>query len=144
MQHRTDFVPEAQIEARTLERRAEFWAYLLEHLSDVVAALAEHRPCAHPWRVADFAQFCVAVGPVLGYPVEDVALEALEGERNDFGSRGSSLSATPAPPSFRIATICDSVTLDFLMTAAVPGGVYYLPVSEAGKLTHLSRAEFVQ
>src|SRR5580704_1373456 len=28
--------------------------------------------------------------------------------------------ATPASPSFKIATICDSVNLDFLMTSPVP------------------------
>src|ERR1700740_1569164 len=33
----------------------------------------------------------------------------------------NSLSATPASPSFNIATICDSVNLDFLMTSPVPG-----------------------
>ena len=33
----------------------------------------------------------------------------------------NSLSATPASPSFKIATICDSVNLDFLMTSPVPG-----------------------
>src|ERR1700740_27902 len=33
----------------------------------------------------------------------------------------NSLSATPASPSFKITTICDSVNLDFLMTSPVPG-----------------------
>jgi hypothetical protein len=93
VQRRVDFVPEAQIQARTLERRPEFWAYVLAQLPEVTAALARHKPRAHPWRMADFAEFCIAVGPVLGYEIEDVeaALIALEGERNDFASRGSAL-----------------------------------------------------
>src|SRR4029077_19311410 len=38
-----------------------------------------------------------------------------------FSALVNSLSATPASPSFKIATICDSVNLDFLMTSPVPG-----------------------
>src|SRR5258706_4319507 len=41
--------------------------------------------------------------------------------------------ATPASPSFKIATICDSVNLDFLMTSPVPGEstIYLSPSRES-------------
>jgi hypothetical protein len=50
--------------------------------------------------------------------------------------RVSSSIETPASPSFRIETICDSVNLDFLMgLSRFTGRVYYSAVSEAGELT---------
>src|SRR5258708_29957665 len=41
--------------------------------------------------------------------------------------------ATPASPSFKIATICDSVNLDFLMTCPVSGEstIYLYPSRES-------------
>lgn len=50
--------------------------------------------------------------------------------------RVSSSIETPASPSFKIATIYDSVNLDFLMGLSRSAGkVYYSAVSEAGELT---------
>lgn len=93
VQRRETFVPEGEINERVLAERPQFWAYVLARLPDIVSALANHKRHAHPWRMADFAQFCLAAGPAVGYSVADVedALEALEGERNEFASSRSAL-----------------------------------------------------
>jgi hypothetical protein len=90
---RASFLSEAQINAETSRNRPAWWRYALDTLPAILKALCSHRPKHGQYRLADFAQFCFAVGPVLGYPYEAVnaALQAVEKERNEFTAEGSSL-----------------------------------------------------
>ena len=93
LERRETFRAEQDIVDQTLAQRPAFWAYVLARLPSVIKALAGHRPAQLTHRLADFAQFCVAIGPALGYPVKDVlaGLDAVDGERNSFAADTSNV-----------------------------------------------------
>jgi hypothetical protein len=90
---RESYVNEAQIDAETQRNRPAWWRYALDVLPKMLKGLCSFRPKAGKYRMADFARFCVAVGPALGYQREDIdaALAAVEQERNEFAAEGSTL-----------------------------------------------------
>ena len=90
---RESYVSEAQINAETERNRPTWWRYALDTLPAIIKAVCTQRPKHGRYRLADFTRFCLAAGPALGYPREDIeaALEAVEQERNEFAAEGSPL-----------------------------------------------------
>ena len=63
-------------------------------------------------------------------------VSAIEKPRNSLSSTSVIAAGTPASPSFKIATICDSVNLDFLIPSPVRcRRVQLYTVHRKGKLT---------
>jgi len=87
VERRDDFIPEAELEALIDANRPRFWRWLLDTLPLIIEALlAVKRGTMHASRMADFASFALAVGPVLGYSTQEVsaALAAMNAEKLNF------------------------------------------------------------
>ncbi len=81
------FMEEHELVAMINAGRPKFWRWLLDTLPAVITALkAAKRGGMHASRMADFAGFAVAVGPVLGYSADAVreALAAMGAEALQF------------------------------------------------------------
>jgi hypothetical protein len=90
---RETFLEEAQINTETNRNRPAWWWYALTVLPAMLKALRTYRPKRSAYRLADFTRFCLAVGPVIGYKrdVIEAALKAVDDERSEFASEGSTL-----------------------------------------------------
>jgi len=89
---RDDFRPEGELISSIDANRPKYWRWMLDTMPDFISALQSARPGAiHDDRMADFAKFACAVGPVLGYPVSEVrdALAAMRAEKLHFQSEYS-------------------------------------------------------
>jgi hypothetical protein len=87
------FDGESEIKADTARNRPKFWRYVLDTLPAVIEALTNYEPEPVEYRLADFANFCLAVGPVLGYKRKDIraALNAHESGKAEFAIEVSTL-----------------------------------------------------
>ncbi len=89
---RERFMLESELIAMVDANRPRFWRWLLDTLPAVIKALGKAKAgIQHRFRMADFAGFAVAVGPVLGFSVAEVqdALKAMNAERLHFQSEFS-------------------------------------------------------
>jgi hypothetical protein len=81
------FKPENEVLAEIDDNRAEWWAYVLDRLSKIVAAFANPRSAQlEEMRLADFARFVQLAAPALGYNAKDVkaALTAMVAAKCEF------------------------------------------------------------
>jgi hypothetical protein len=108
---RDTFMPESELIAMVDENRPKFWRWLLDTLPAVIEALTKAKAgMQHQYRMADFAGFAFAVGPVLGFPVAEVAaaLSAMNAERLNFQFEHSPvLGALAQYVESRVATLAE-------------------------------------
>jgi Domain of unknown function (DUF3854) len=81
------FKPENVVLAEIDDNRAEWWAYVLDRLSKIVAAFANPRSAElEEMRLADFARFVQLAAPALGYNAKEVkvALTAMVAAKCEF------------------------------------------------------------
>jgi hypothetical protein len=84
---RETFMAESELVAMVDANRPKFWRWLLDTLPAIIGALTKAKAgIRHQYRMADFASFALAVGPVLGFPAVEVeaALSAMNAERLNF------------------------------------------------------------
>jgi hypothetical protein len=84
---REGFMSERELKAMVDENRPKFWRWMLDTFPNIIKALnnAKHG-VMHESRMADFADFAMVMGPVLGYSLREVnaALTAMNAERLNF------------------------------------------------------------
>jgi hypothetical protein len=92
---RESFEAESMVLDRIEENRPAFWKYVLSILPDILKALRAYKPKAGVFRMADFANFALAIAPVLGVDRKRMlaALQRMEREKEQFAS---SMSVLPA------------------------------------------------
>jgi len=91
---RQGFVAESELMARIDSGRPAYWRWLLDNMPKIIKALGRSQAGAtFDHRMADFAKFAVAVGPVLGYSAAEVraALDAMQAEKMSFAADHSTL-----------------------------------------------------
>ena len=91
-----EFEGENIIQKATNRARGAWWIHVLDMLPRMLKALRDFTPTKHQHRMADFADFCYAVAPVLGYSLTEVsrALKSIEEERAAFSLETSVLPDT--------------------------------------------------
>jgi hypothetical protein len=108
VERRDDFIPESELETLIDANRPKVWRWMLDTLPLIIKALTTaKRGVAHEYRMADFARFALATGPVLGYSPQEVsaALAAMNTEKLHFQSEHSSV--IPALELYINAKICE-------------------------------------
>jgi hypothetical protein len=94
VERRKAFKRDSEIKKCVRENRPRFWRWLLDTLPDMLKALQTTKVGElYDDRMADFAGFAVAVGPVLGFPATEVraALTAMSAEKLQFEAEHSPL-----------------------------------------------------
>jgi hypothetical protein len=88
-----EFRAESDIIDKVLLQRPAFWAHILSRLPEIIKAISNHKATPLQHRLADFAQFSLAIGPALGYSKSQVAeaMDALNQERDAFASERSEI-----------------------------------------------------
>lgn len=96
VQRGKSFVAEKKLDRRMIEIRPKAWGAALKLLPKILSALRKQKPQSVAYRMADFAEFALAVGPVLGYSRKQVtsALDAAQRVRGDFVLEHSPLRAS--------------------------------------------------
>lgn len=89
----TAFVPEASLEQRVLRDRDAVMTEILGQLQQVVGALrvAVHQHVPTRFRMADFADFAIKVGPALGFGDMETVLNKVADEQTAFAVEDDSL-----------------------------------------------------
>jgi hypothetical protein len=93
-ERRDDFRAESELIAAIDDNRPRYWRWLLDLMPQIIRALTKAKTgTVHDDRMADFAKFAMAVGPVLGFPLHQVtdALTAMRSEKLHFQSEHSSV-----------------------------------------------------
>jgi hypothetical protein len=87
------FRSERGVQTQATKNRPRFWRYVLDTLPAMLRALGRYREEPVPYRMADFVNFCLAVGPVLGYSEKRVmdAFEAQQKYKASFELEASTL-----------------------------------------------------
>jgi hypothetical protein len=137
-ERRADFVEEAALLARIDANRAAFWRWLLDTLPAVLKALKRRKPLRLKTRMADFASFALAVGPVLDRKVDSkriaAAINDSEREKLEFISEMSIL-----PEAFE--ALMNDVSLKALATKVKTNGQG--SVIEAVELTDMTTMQLL-
>jgi hypothetical protein len=87
------FMGEGLLKTQVALSRAKAWGKILENIPPILSALREYKPQTVPNRMADFANFAFAVGPVLGYSSQSVeqALDGADRVKREFVMENSDL-----------------------------------------------------
>jgi hypothetical protein len=91
---RKNYRAEREIMRDVARKRSAFWRYVLDTAPKLLLALCERPPATNEFRMADFAEFALCIGPAIGYSRKEVhaALAAGESEKLAFAAEQSELA----------------------------------------------------